>query len=196
MQKLLLALSLTSGLIASVSATEITCSSSLPVAELITTMGVIDIQLNPAKAPASVANFIRYVKSGFYKDKIFHRVIPGFMIQGGGFDQAMHQAATKAAIQNEADNGLPNDKYSIALARTSDPQSATAQFFINLKDNNFLNFSSKTKQGFGYAVFGKVVKGNEIVDKIAAVATTSAGENQDVPVKPVVIKSATMLVCK
>ena len=162
------------------------------VAELDTNFGKIDIQLNPAKAPISVANFEQYVKSGFYSNKIFHRVIPGFMIQGGGFDKDMKEATTKAPIANEATNGLHNDKYTIAMARTNDPNSATAQFFINVNYNDFLNASSSNP---GYAVFGKVIKGQDVVDKIAGVATGTVGMNQDVPNSPVLIKSAKMLAC-
>ncbi len=168
---------------------------TMPVAELITNYGKIDIQLDKAKAPVTVANFENYVKTGFYKNKIFHRVIPGFMIQGGGFTEKMDQASTNAPIKNEADNGLKNNKYTISMARTSDPQSATAQFFINVNNNDSLNFTSKTPAGYGYAVFGKVIKGTDVVDKIAAVQTTSNMTYQDVPVKPVIIKDAKMLPC-
>ena len=167
-------------------------SCANPVAELDTNFGKIDIQLNPAKAPISVANFEQYVKAGFYSNKIFHRVIPGFMIQGGGFDKDMKEATTRAPIANEATNGLHNDKYTIAMARTNDPNSATAQFFINVNYNDFLNASSSNP---GYAVFGKVIKGQEVVDKIAGVATGTVGMNQDVPNSPVLIKSAKMLAC-
>ena len=164
-----------------------------PVAELKTSMGEIDIELNTAKAPISVANFTQYVTSGFYNDKIFHRVIPGFMIQGGGFDKKMNQAATKAPIKNEANNGLPNDKYTISMARTNDPNSATAQFFINVNDNTPLNYSLSNP---GYAVFGKVIKGQDVVDKIAATPTGTVGIYENVPTTPVVIKSAKILSCK
>lgn len=160
---------------------------------LTTNYGKIELQLDQAKAPLSVANFEQYVKSGFYKDKIFHRVIPNFMIQGGGFDKDMNQAATKAPIKNEANNGLKNDKYTIAMARTNDPDSATAQFFINVKDNDFLNYSPSNP---GYAVFGKVTKGQDVVDKIAAVKTGSKGMYQDVPNSPVTITNATLSACK
>lgn len=189
MNKIILALAATVGFAANSFAAS-ACAN--PVAELNTNFGVIDVQLNSAKAPLSVANFEQYVKSGFYSNKIFHRVIPGFMIQGGGFDKDMNQAATKAPIKNEANNGLKNDKYTIAMARTNDPDSATAQFFINVKDNDFLNYSSGNA---GYAVFGKVIKGQAVVDKIAAVSTTSVGMNQDVPTSPVLIKSVKMLPC-
>ncbi len=160
--------------------------------ELDTNQGKIIVQLNFAKAPVTVANFEQYVSSGFYSNKIFHRVIPGFMIQGGGFDAKMNEATTKAPIKNEADNGLTNDKYTIAMARTNDPNSATAQFFINVKDNNFLNYSAANP---GYAVFGKVVQGQAVVDKIAGVPTGTVGMYENVPTTPVVIKSAKMLAC-
>lgn len=169
-------------------------TASKPVQACLTTnYGKIELQLDSAKAPISVANFEQYVKSGFYKNKIFHRVIPNFMIQGGGFDKDMNQAATKAPIKNEANNGLKNDKYTIAMARTNDPDSATAQFFINVKDNDFLNYSPSNP---GYAVFGKVTKGQDVVDKIAAVKTGSKGMYQDVPDSPVTITNATLSACK
>lgn len=160
--------------------------------ELDTNQGKIIVQLNFAKAPVTVANFEQYVSSGFYSNKIFHRVIPGFMIQGGGFDAKMNEAATKAPIKNEADNGLTNDKYTIAMARTNDPNSATAQFFINVNDNKFLNYSASNP---GYAVFGKVIQGQAVVDKIAGVSTGTIGMYENVPNTPVVIKSAKMLAC-
>lgn len=169
------------------------CSATQPEVVMVTNYGTIELQLDQTKAPISVANFEQYVKSGFYKDKIFHRVIPGFMIQGGGFDAKMNEATTKSPIKNEANNGLTNDKYTIAMARTNDPDSATAQFFINVKDNAFLNYSAGNP---GYAVFGKVVKGFDVVDKIAAVPTSTAGMFENVPVKPVVIKSAKIVPCK
>jgi peptidyl-prolyl cis-trans isomerase B (cyclophilin B) len=163
-----------------------------PMVKLDTSMGEIVLELYPDKAPATVANFLQYVKDGFYNGTIFHRVINGFMIQGGGFDVQMNQKPTRAPIQNEADNGLTNDAYTIAMARTSNPHSATAQFFINVNDNRPLNHTAKTPQGWGYAVFGKVVKGKEVVDKIKAVATTTKGMYQNVPVEPVVILKATV----
>jgi cyclophilin family peptidyl-prolyl cis-trans isomerase len=156
-------------------------------------LGVITIQLDNSKAPISVANFIQYVKSGFYNDKIFHRVIPGFMIQGGGFDKKMNEASTKAPIKNEANNGLPNDKYTIAMARTNNPNSATSQFFINVNNNVPLNYSASNP---GYAVFGKVIKGQDVVDKIAATSTGTVGIYENVPTTPVIIKSVTILPCK
>lgn len=178
--------------LSSVSAFAATGQCKNPTAELTTNMGVIDVQLNSDKAPKSVANFVQYVNTGFYNGKIFHRVIPGFMIQGGGFDKSLTQASTKAPIKNEANNGLNNDKYTISMARTNDPDSATAQFFINVNDNGFLNYSASNP---GYAVFGKVTKGQAVVDKIAAVQTHTDGMNQNVPDTPVIINTAKMLPC-
>jgi cyclophilin family peptidyl-prolyl cis-trans isomerase len=157
-----------------------------PRVALDTSKGKIVIELYPDKAPKSVANFLQYVKSGHYDGVIFHRVIPGFMIQGGGFTADMKQKPTKPPIANEADNGLTNDRGTVAMARTSDPNSASAQFFINVVDNGFLNFKSKTPQGWGYTVFGKVVEGMDVADAIAAVKTKA----QDVPVEPITIKKA------
>jgi peptidyl-prolyl cis-trans isomerase B (cyclophilin B) len=158
--------------------------------ELQTTHGVIRAELDEEKAPQTVANFLAYVKAGHYDGTVFHRVIPGFMIQGGGFESGMRQKPTQAPVANEADNGLRNDKYTLAMARTSVPDSATSQFFINAKDNDFLNFKSKTPQGWGYAVFGKVVSGTEVVDAIERVATARRGGHDDVPVDDVVITRA------
>ena len=158
--------------------------------ELQTTHGVIRAELDEEKAPKSVANFLAYVKAGHYDGTVFHRVIPGFMIQGGGFESDMRQKPTQAPVANEADNGLRNDKYTLAMARTSVPDSASSQFFINAKDNDFLNFKSKTPQGWGYAVFGKVVSGTEVVDAIERVATARRGGHDDVPVDDVVITRA------
>ena len=155
-----------------------------------TNKGDIVLELDAEKAPKTVANFLEYAKSGFYDGTIFHRVIPGFMIQGGGFDADMAQKPTNAPIENEANNGLKNDTYTIAMARTQAPHSATAQFFINVANNGFLNFTAPTMQGWGYAVFGKVVKGQEVVDSIARVRTGNRGFHQDVPVEPVVINKA------
>jgi peptidyl-prolyl cis-trans isomerase A (cyclophilin A) len=163
----------------------------MPQVSLKTNLGEIVLELNQEKAPKSVDNFLQYVKSDFYKGTIFHRVIDGFMIQGGGFDAKMAQKPTRAPIQNEAKNGLPNARYSVAMARTGDPNSATAQFFINVNNNNALNYPSP--DGYGYAVFGKVVRGMDVVDKIRAVPTGNVGPFQNVPVKPVVIESATLL---
>lgn len=166
---------------------------SHPLVKLETSMGDITLELYPDKAPATVANFLQYVKDGFYDGTIFHRVIPTFMIQGGGFDAQMNQKPTKAPIQNEADNGLTNDPYTVAMARTMDPNSATAQFFINVADNKPLNHTAKTMQGWGYAVFGKVIKGQDVVDKIKAVPTGNKGMHQNVPVEPVTINKATVV---
>ncbi|MFV8816848.1 peptidylprolyl isomerase [Haliea sp. E17] len=157
-----------------------------------TTFGEIKLELDAEKAPKTVANFLEYARSGFYDGTIFHRVINNFMIQGGGFDTDMSQKSTKAPIENEADNGLKNDFGTIAMARTMDPHSATAQFFINVKDNDFLNHTGKNAQGWGYAVFGRVVEGSEVLDKIRTVPTTSKGGHQDVPADPVIIESVTV----
>jgi peptidyl-prolyl cis-trans isomerase B (cyclophilin B) len=156
-----------------------------------TSKGRIVLELDSAKAPQTVENFLRYVKAGHFDNTIFHRVIPGFMIQGGGFTESMSQKPTQASIQNEADNGLKNTRGSIAMARTSDPHSASAQFFINLKDNDFLNHSGKNAQGWGYAVFGKVAEGMDVVDQIAQVRTGRKGMHDDVPMEAVVIQKAT-----
>jgi peptidyl-prolyl cis-trans isomerase B (cyclophilin B) len=166
---------------------------SHPLVKLETSMGDITLELYPDKAPVTVANFLDYVKSGFYNGTIFHRVISGFMIQGGGLDAQMHEKTTRAPIKNEADNGLTNDAYTVAMARTSDPNSATAQFFINVANNAFLNHKGATPQGWGYAVFGKVIKGREVVDKIKAVATTNRGLHENVPQEPVTIIKATVV---
>ncbi len=164
-----------------------------PAVKLETNFGEIVVRLDARKAPISTANFVQYVKSGFYDGTIFHRVIKNFMIQGGGFTPDMKQKETRAAIRNEADNGLKNKKYTIAMARTGEPHSATAQFFINTKDNDFLDFKSQTPQGWGYAVFGKVIKGQEVVDKIAAVMTGKKGYYDDVPRENVIIKKAVVV---
>ena len=157
-----------------------------------TDLGAIELELDEKKAPVTVKNFVDYAKSGHYNDTVFHRVIDGFMIQGGGFTADMDQKPTKEPIRNEAMNGLKNARGTIAMARTMVVDSATSQFFINLVDNSFLEFRNPTAQGFGYAVFGKVTKGMETVDKIAKVQTGSRGMHQDVPVKPVVIKKVTV----
>jgi peptidyl-prolyl cis-trans isomerase B (cyclophilin B) len=161
-----------------------------PLVKLETSMGDITLELYPDKAPVTVANFLEYVKAGFYNGTIFHRVINGFMIQGGGLDAQMHPKPTRAPIKNEADNGLKNDAYTVAMARTGDPNSATAQFFINVANNTFLNHTAKTPIGWGYAVFGKVIKGREVVDKIKAVPTTNRGPYQNVPQQPITIIKA------
>ncbi len=159
--------------------------------KLQTNFGDITLELNAEKAPITVANFLNYVDNGFYDNTIFHRVINGFMIQGGGFDTDMNQKPTDAEIKNEADNFLDNKKYTIAMARTSAPHSASSQFFINVADNDFLNFTAPTGSGWGYCVFGKVVEGMDVVDKIKQVATTRRRGHQDVPVENVVIQKAT-----
>jgi peptidyl-prolyl cis-trans isomerase B (cyclophilin B) len=167
---------------------------SNPQVELhITGYGVITIELDQAKAPLSAANFQSYVASGHYNNTVFHRVISGFMVQGGGFEPGMKQKRSGTPINNEANNGLKNNKYTVAMARTSDPHSATAQFFINVADNNFLNHTAPSAQGWGYAVFGKVVSGTDVVDKIEAVRTGSKAGHGDVPVQDVVIEKAVAL---
>ena len=155
-----------------------------------TNFGAITLELDAERAPDTVANFLNYVKSGFYDNTVFHRVIDGFMIQGGGFEPGMKQKPTNAAVKNEADNGLKNDAYTVAMARTSSPHSATAQFFINVADNTFLNHTSPTAQGWGYAVFGKVVEGQDVVDRIRRVRTGTRGMHQDVPLDDVIIERA------
>lgn len=155
-----------------------------------TNYGDIMLELDREKAPITVQNFIDYVNSGHYDNTIFHRVIDGFMIQGGGFEPGMIQKKTGAPITNEAGNGLKNDQYTIAMARTSDPHSATGQFFINVKDNDFLNYKSSTAQGYGYCVFGRVVEGMDVVDKIKKVKTGTRSGHQDVPVENVILEKA------
>jgi peptidyl-prolyl cis-trans isomerase B (cyclophilin B) len=161
--------------------------------EFQTTAGAFTIELDDEKAPATVANFVQYVQDGHYDGTIFHRVIKGFMIQGGGFEVGMKQKNTRDPIQNEANNGLKNDKYTVAMARTSAPHSASAQFFINAVNNDFLNFKSESSQGWGYAVFGKVVAGTDVVDAIEKVKTGRKGFHDDVPVDDVVVTKATVL---
>jgi peptidyl-prolyl cis-trans isomerase B (cyclophilin B) len=160
------------------------------VVKLHTNFGTITIELDQEKAPITTANFLDYVQSGFYNNTLFHRVIDGFMIQGGGFEPGMKQKPTKAPIKNEANNGLKNSTYTIAMARTPNPDSASSQFFINVSDNDFLNFSSPTPQGWGYCVFGKVIEGTEVVDAIRKVKTGSRAGHQDVPVDDVIIERA------
>jgi peptidyl-prolyl cis-trans isomerase B (cyclophilin B) len=158
-----------------------------------TNYGDIMLELDREKAPITVQNFIDYVNSGHYDNTIFHRVIDGFMIQGGGFEPGMIQKKTGAPITNEAGNGLKNDQYTIAMARTSDPHSATGQFFINVKDNDFLNYKSSTAQGYGYCVFGRVVEGMDVVDKIKKVKTGTRNGHQDVPVENVILEKAEVI---
>ena len=165
-------------------------AAPLPKVKIETSMGDIVVELNPAKAPKTVSNFLYYVKSGFYNNTIFHRVINGFMIQGGGHTADMQEKAnSRKPVVNEAGNGLKNDAYTIAMARTNDPDSATAQFFINVANNDFLNHKNETPSGYGYAVFGKVIQGQDVVDRIKSVSTGSYGPYQDVPKTPVIIKS-------
>jgi len=167
---------------------------SNPQVELhITGLGIITLELDAEKAPKSTENFLAYVNKGHYNNTIFHRVIPGFMVQGGGFEPDMKQKPTDAPIDNEANNGLKNNNYTIAMARTQAPHSATAQFFINVADNDFLNHTAPLLQGWGYAVFGKVVKGTEVVDQIKGVKTGRNGFHDDVPKEPVVIEKAVAL---
>jgi cyclophilin family peptidyl-prolyl cis-trans isomerase len=164
-----------------------------PKVVLDTSKGKIILELDADKAPQTVLNFLTYVDAGFYDGTIFHRVIPGFMIQGGGFTSEMQQKATRTPIHNEADNGLQNERGTIAMARTSDPHSATAQFFINTVDNEFLNHKSKSPQSWGYAVFGRVVEGIDVVDEISRIKTVSRGTYRDVPAETIVIVSAKRL---
>ena len=161
--------------------------------KLHTNYGEITLELDSEKAPTTVQNFIDYVNSGHYDNTVFHRVIDGFMIQGGGFEPGLVQKQTRAPIRNEAANGLKNDKYTVAMARTSDVNSATAQFFINVADNDFLNYSSPTPQGFGYCVFGKVVEGMDVVDKIKKVRTGDRGGHQNVPLENVLLEKAEVI---
>ena len=161
-----------------------------PMVKIHTNLGTFTIKLDAEKAPNTVKNFLEYVNSGFYNNTIFHRVIDGFMIQGGGFEPGMKQKPVNEPIQNEANNGLTNDAYTVAMARTSDPHSATAQFFINVKNNGFLNFTGENSQGWGYCVFGKVVEGTEVVDAIKKVKTGTTGFHQDVPTEDVIITQA------
>ncbi len=164
-----------------------------PQIDLQTTAGVIRLELDADKAPLSAANFVNYVKAGHYDGTVFHRVIKGFMIQGGGMTADMKQKSTGAEIKNEANNGLKNNKYTVAMARTNAPHSATAQFFINATDNDFLNFRSESAQGWGYAVFGRVVAGTEVVDQIEKAKTSRSGGHDDVPVEAIVITRAVLV---
>jgi peptidyl-prolyl cis-trans isomerase A (cyclophilin A) len=172
----------------------IAVSAAHPVVEMKTSLGSIVVELYEDKAPKSVENFLEYVKSGFYNGTIFHRVIDGFMVQGGGFTEKMEQKPTRAPIQNEAKNGVKNEPGTLAMARTGDPHSATAQFFVNLVNNPMLDYPSR--DGWGYAVFGKVTTGFDIVQKMAKVETKSAGLHENVPVKPIIIESARVVSAK
>jgi peptidyl-prolyl cis-trans isomerase B (cyclophilin B) len=174
-------------------ATENKMSDTQTKVKMTTSLGAIVIKLDNAKAPVSAANFADYVKQGFYNGTIFHRVIPGFMAQGGGFDTKFEQKATKAPIKNEADNGLKNKRGTLAMARTNDPNSATAQFFINYKDNSFLDHTSPSPSGWGYAVFGEVIEGMDIVDQMAKQPTGNRGGHQDVPKTDIVIETAEII---
>jgi len=167
----------------------------MPAAQVLmtTTVGPITLELDTDNAPKTVDNFLSYVADGFYDGTIFHRVIDNFMIQGGGFTAGMEQKDTKAPVENEANNGLKNDRGTIAMARTQDPHSATAQFFINVQDNDFLNHTGENIQGWGYAVFGKVTDGEDVLDKIRCVQTGGQGGHQDVPVEPIIIESVTLI---
>ena len=171
-------------------ATENNMSDTQTKVKVTTTLGAFIIQLNTEKAPVSSANFLTYVNEGFYNGTIFHRIIPDFMAQGGGFDTSFNQKAVHAPIKNEANNGLANNRGTLAMARTNDPNSATAQFFINLKDNSFLNHTSQTSSGWGYAVFGEVIEGMDVVDAMAKQATGNRGGHQDVPKTDIVIEKA------
>ncbi|MEI8570862.1 peptidyl-prolyl cis-trans isomerase [Methylomonas sp. LW13] len=174
-------------------ATEIKMSNTHSKVKLTTSLGDVVIQLEDEKAPVSAANFLAYVKQGFYASTIFHRVIPGFMAQGGGFDSSFKQKETNAPIKNEADNGLKNKRGTLAMARTNDPHSATAQFFINYKDNSFLDHTSPSPSGWGYAVFGEVIEGMDVVDAMAKQATGNRGPHQDVPKTDIVIEKAEVI---
>ena len=167
----------------------------MPAAHILmtTTVGPMTLELDADNAPKTVDNFLSYVSSGFYDGTIFHRVINNFMVQGGGFTADMEQKATQAPIENEANNGLKNARGTIAMARTQDPHSATAQFFINVQDNDFLNHTGENMQGWGYAVFGKVTEGEDVLDKIRCVQTGSQAGHQDVPVEPIIIESVTVI---
>lgn len=166
-----------------------------PVVSLETTHGTIKLELDAEKAPVTVENFLKYVKDGHYNGTIFHRVIPNFMVQGGGMEPGLKEKPTRGPIKNESSNGLKNDKYTVAMARETPPHTATSQFYINVADNGFLN-RSESQDGYGYAVFGKVIEGKEVVDKIAAVPTRPRGVHGDVPVEDVVLKKATVVTAK
>jgi len=160
-----------------------------PVVEMVTSVGTVKIELYADKAPKTVENFLQYAKDKFYDGTVFHRVIPGFMVQGGGFSADMEQKKTREPVPNEAQNGLKNETGTLAMARTSNPHSATAQFFINVANNDFLNFTGPTQQGFGYSVFGRVTEGMDVINKIVGVPTGNRSGHQNVPLKPIVIQS-------
>jgi peptidyl-prolyl cis-trans isomerase B (cyclophilin B) len=187
-----LAVLLASASLAPSAAAEEAAPTKNPVAVVETSKGVFEVELDQAKAPKSTANFVEYAEAGFYDGTTFHRVIPGFMIQGGGYGPGMQKKETKAPIPNEADNGLKNTKGTVAMARTNDPNSATSQFFVNVKDNGFLDHTAKTPAGWGYAVFGKVTKGMDVVETIETVKTTSKDGMRDVPVEDVIIEKVTI----
>jgi peptidyl-prolyl cis-trans isomerase B (cyclophilin B) len=170
-------------------ATPQAAAAAHPVIEMVTSMGSVKIELYPDKAPKTVENFLQYAKDKFYDGTVFHRVIPGFMVQGGGFTPDMEQKKTRDPIANEAQNGLKNETGTLAMARTPNPHSATAQFFINVANNDFLNFTGPTQQGFGYTVFGRVIEGMDVVNKIVATPTGNRSGQQNVPLKPIVIQS-------
>ena len=185
--------SLFAGLVCALAVSVSVAATPAPRVQFKTSMGNFTVEVYPDKAPKTVANFLSYVNKGHYDGTVFHRVIPGFMVQGGGFAAGMKQKPTDEAIENEASNGLKNDHYTLAMARTSAPHSATAQFFINVADNDFLNHSAPTPSGWGYAVFGKVVEGTEVVDRIAASPTGRRGFHDDVPEQDVMIEKAQVL---
>jgi len=193
MTRLLAMLALLGGALLFVASPAQTDADANPQVRISTNAGDITVELYPDEAPLTVANFLSYVDSGFYAGTVFHRVIPNFMIQGGGFDKDMNQKPTKPPIKNEAGNGLKNDNGTLAMARTGVVDSATSQFFINTKDNAFLNHKDDTPQGYGYAVFGKVIGGMDVVQKIEKVSTTTKGMHQNVPAEQVVIKSITVV---
>lgn len=180
-------------LLAATSSSQAQDKQKNPMVRMTTNYGTIEIEVLPEQAPVTAENFLRYVRDGFYDGVIFHRVVPNFVIQGGGMEPGMKEKETRPAIKNEADNGLKNDRGTLSMARTNEPDSASSQFFVNLKDNDFLNHTAKTPRGWGYAVFAKVVSGMDVVDKIAKVPTSNAGFHQDVPTEDVVIEKAELV---
>ena len=191
--RLMLGLFIAFSPLASLAAGAPPAGDSKMIVNMQTNHGTIVLELDAAKAPKTVENFLQYARDGFYDGTVFHRVIPGFMIQGGGFDVGMNQKPTRETVKNEADNGLKNELGTIAMARTNDPHSATAQFFINVKDNGFLNHSSPSAQGWGYCVFGRVTEGMDVVQAIEKVATGNKGSHQDVPVSDIIIEKVTVV---